>query len=120
MYLATTAQRKETDRIAIQERGIPPLDLMECAASAGEVTVAGIGIPEDLTPPAVLPGCYRHFKGREYQVLGTARHSETEEPMAVYRALYGEQRLWVCPAALWNEIVERDGRHYLRFACMGE
>lgn len=92
----------------------------EGAACAGELTVADIGIPEELTPPAVLPGRYRHFKGKEYQVLGTARHSETEEPMVVYRPLYGERGLWVRPAAMWNETVERDGRTYLRFAYIGE
>ena len=48
----------------------------------------------------VRPGRYRHFKGNEYQVLGVARHSETEEEMVVYRALYGEGGLWVRPAAM--------------------
>ena len=51
----------------------------------------------------VRPGRYRHFKGNEYQVLGVARHSETEEEMVVYRALYGEGGLWVRPAAMWLE-----------------
>lgn len=49
----------------------------------------------------VQPGRYRHFKGNEYEVLGMARHSETEEEMVVYRALYGERGLWVRPAAMW-------------------
>ena len=57
----------------------------------------------------VRPGRYRHFKGNEYQVLGVARHSETEEEMVVYRALYGDGGLWVRPAAMWTERVERDG-----------
>ena len=57
----------------------------------------------------VRPGRYRHFKGNEYQVLGVARHSETEEEMVVYRALYGEGGLWVRPAAMWLEMVTRDG-----------
>jgi len=55
------------------------------------------------------PGKYRHFKGKEYELIGIAAHSETLEPMVVYRALYGEKGLWVRPAAMWNEIVERDG-----------
>lgn len=55
----------------------------------------------------VRPGRYRHFKGNEYQVLGVARHSETEEEMVVYRALYGEGGLWVRPAAMWLETVTR-------------
>ena len=54
-------------------------------------------------------GLYRHFKGNLYEVLGTATHSETREPMVVYRALYGEYGLWVRPAAMWNETVDRDG-----------
>lgn len=47
-------------------------------------------------------GRYRHFKGKEYEVLGVASHSETLEPMVVYRALYGEGGLWVRPAAMWE------------------
>ena len=68
----------------------------------------------------IKPGKYRHFKGMEYQVLGIARHSETEEPMVVYRALYGEHGLWVRPAAMWNEIVEKDGYTGPRFQYVGE
>ena len=64
---------------------------------------------------AVQPGRYRHFKGREYEVIAVARHSETEEPMVVYRALYGEQALWVRPASMWNEQITRDGVTYRRF-----
>ena len=60
-------------------------------------------------------GRYRHFKGNEYEVIGIARHSETEEPMVVYKALYGEGGLWTRPAAMWNESVERDGNTYTRF-----
>ena len=61
-------------------------------------------------------GRYRHFKGNEYEVIGIARHSETEEPMVVYRALYGEGGLWTRPASLWNETVTRDGKTFRRFA----
>ena len=68
----------------------------------------------------ILPGRYRHFKGNEYEVLGTARHSETLEEMVVYRALYGERGLWVRPAAMWNETVERDGKTYTRFTRIGD
>ena len=60
-------------------------------------------------------GRYRHFKGNEYEVIGIARHSETEEPMVVYRALYGEGGLWIRPVSMWNEIVEREGKTYRRF-----
>ncbi len=60
-------------------------------------------------------GIYRHFKGRLYRVEGIARHSETLEEMVVYRQLYGDGALWVRPAAMWNEIVVRDGEAKPRF-----
>ena len=63
----------------------------------------------------VIPGRYRHFKGMEYEVLGVARHSETLEEMVVYRALYGEGDIWVRPASMWLETVERDGKIMPRF-----
>ena len=50
-------------------------------------------------------GRYRHYKGNEYEVIGIAKHSETLEPMVVYRALYGEHGIWVRPASMWNENV---------------
>ncbi len=60
-------------------------------------------------------GRYRHFKGNEYEVLGVAKHSETLEPMVVYRALYGEGGLWVRPLSMWNEQVEREDYSGPRF-----
>lgn len=63
----------------------------------------------------IPPGKYRHFKGNTYEVIAIARHSETEEPMAVYKALYGEGGVWVRPASMWNETIERDGKTYRRF-----
>lgn len=60
-------------------------------------------------------GKYRHFKGNEYEVLAIAKHSETQEEMVVYRALYGDGGVWVRPACMWNERVERDGKTYKRF-----
>ena len=65
-------------------------------------------------------GVYRHFKGNYYQVLGVARHSETLEELVVYRALYGERGLWVRPASMWNELVERDGKTVPRFTFVEE
>lgn len=65
-------------------------------------------------------GRYRHFKGNEYEVIGIAKHSETTEEMVVYRALYGENGLWVRPASMWNETVERDGKVFRRFIYIGE
>ena len=63
----------------------------------------------------VIPGRYRHFKGNEYEVLCVAKHSETLEKMVVYRALYGEGDIWVRPASMWLETVERDGKIMPRF-----
>lgn len=65
-------------------------------------------------------GKYRHFKGMEYELIDVARHSETLEPMVVYRALYGEGGLWVRPAAMWEEPVDRDDYHGPRFQFVGE
>lgn len=66
------------------------------------------------------PGRYRHFKGNEYRLLYVARHSETLEPMAVYQALYGEMGIWVRPAGMWSEQVDRDGYSGPRFTYIGE
>lgn len=60
-------------------------------------------------------GKYRHFKGNEYEVLYIAKHSETLEEMVVYRALYGEGGVWVRPKAMWNEVIEREGKTFPRF-----
>jgi hypothetical protein len=62
------------------------------------------------------PGLYRHYKGMLYKVVGTVRHSESLEPMTLYRALYGEKGLWVRPAAMFNEEVVIDGVRQPRFA----
>ena len=73
----------------------------------------------DATLPALIetpPGRYRHYKGMEYEVLGTVRHSETLEPMTLYRALYGEHGLWVRPAAMFLEQVCIAGCWQPRFA----
>lgn len=67
----------------------------------------------------IKPGKYRHFKGNEYEVLYLAKHSETLEPMVVYRALYGEGGIWVRPAEMWTEHVERDGYSGPRFCWTG-
>ena len=69
---------------------------------------------------SIKPGRYRHLKGKEYEVLGVARHSETEEELVVYRALYGDFGLWVRPVSMWNETVERDGKTFRRFTYIGE
>lgn len=72
----------------------------------------------DTLPPLIEtpPGLYRHYKGLMYEVVGTVRHSESLEPMTLYRALYGDRGLWVRPAAMFNEAVEINGVRQPRFA----
>ena len=65
-------------------------------------------------------GRYRHYKGNEYEVLGVAKHSETLEPMVVYRALYGEKEVWVRPAYMWDESVTVNGVELKRFTYIEE
>jgi hypothetical protein len=71
------------------------------------MTVTAVDIP---------PGRYRHYQGNEYEVIGIAKHSETLEPMVVYRPLYGEGGLWVRPAAMFAENVIIEGKTQPRFA----
>ena len=71
-------------------------------------------------PPTAAPGLYRHYKGNLYEVIDTVRHSETLEPMTLYRALYGERGLWVRPAAMFLENVELDGSVQRRFKRLGD
>lgn len=67
----------------------------------------------------IPPGRYRHYKGKEYVVLGVARHSETEEELVVYRQDYGDRSLWVRPAAMFQETVLVDGIPVPRFQFIG-
>ena len=68
----------------------------------------------------IAPGKYKHYKGNHYLVIAVAKHSETLEDMVVYKALYGDGDVWVRPASMWNETVERDGNTYKRFTYIGE
>ena len=79
-------------------------------------------MPEQALPPLTPtpPGRYRHYKGNLYDVIGTVRHSETLEPLTLYRALYGERGLWVRPAAMFNEEVLIDGVVQPRFMRISE
>ena len=71
-------------------------------------------------PSEPRPGRYRHYKGKDYQVVGLARHSETEEILVVYKLLYGDFSLWVRPAAMFVETVTlSDGAVVPRFAYIG-
>ena len=65
------------------------------------------------------PGRYRHYKGKDYIVLGVARHSETEEELVVYRQDYGDRGLWVRPREMFDETVTVDGRVVQRFGYVG-
>ncbi|MEE1047557.1 MAG: DUF1653 domain-containing protein [Clostridia bacterium] len=60
-------------------------------------------------------GIYKHYKGNRYEVLGIANHSETLEKMVVYRALYGDNEVWVRPLSMWDEMIEKDGKSVPRF-----
>ena len=71
----------------------------------------------DLPPlPSIALGRYRHYKGGEYEVVGVVRHSESLEPMVLYRPLYNESGMWVRPFAMFLEDIEFDGRWHARFA----
>jgi hypothetical protein len=75
---------------------------------------------DDVSPlPRIRTGRYRHYKGGEYEVLGVVRHSETLEPLVLYRALYGEQGLWVRPHAMFFETIESGGLRQPRFVPVG-
>ena len=65
-------------------------------------------------------GKYRHFKGNEYEVIAIAKHSETLEEMVVYKDLKNDGKVWVRPAVMWNETVERDGKVFKRFEFVGK
>ena len=79
-------------------------------------------MPDQNLPPLIVtpPGLYRHYKGNLYEVVDTVRHSETLEPLTLYRALYGERGLWVRPAAMFMEEVEVNGIQQPRFAKVTE
>ena len=68
----------------------------------------------------IQPGRYRHYKGNDYEVVGVAKHSETEEEVVVYRALYGERGLWVRPLVMFLDNVVVDGRPQPRFQFVAE
>ena len=75
----------------------------------------------ELVPLPTLPlGRYRHYKGGEYEVIGVVRHSETEEPLVLYRPLYNDSGWWVRPFAMFVEQIEIDGRLQPRFAVVAE
>jgi len=70
--------------------------------------------------PEPKKGIYRHYKGNEYEVIAIAKHSETEEPMVVYRALYGEGGVWVRPCEMFLETVQKESVEVERFTFLYE
>ncbi len=68
----------------------------------------------------IRPGKYRHFKGGEYEVIGVARHSETDESLVVYRPLFGDEGLWVRPLTMFQEVLTIGSRTVPRFEFLGE
>ena len=74
---------------------------------------------ELMTMTKILPGRYRHYKGNFYEVIGIARHSETEEELVVYRMLYGDYSLWVRPSGMFMESVVVAGKEVPRFEWVG-
>jgi hypothetical protein len=78
----------------------------------------GVHVLEMQSP--IQAGRYRHYKGREYIVIGVARHSETQEELVVYRQDYGDRSLWVRPRTMFLENIEVDGRSVPRFAFVGK
>ena len=72
----------------------------------------------------IKPGLYEHYKGKHYEVIGLAHHSETLEPLVVYKALYetkfGTDSLWVRPLAMFTETIEIDGKKVERFRYIGK
>ncbi|MCI8649351.1 MAG: DUF1653 domain-containing protein [Anaerotruncus sp.] len=102
-------------RILVPEADYAHLDNLEYCEAAAPVEK-----PEPVAAPRKLElGRYRHFKGGEYEVIGLARHSETLEELVVYRALYGQQELWVRPLEMFLGTVERDGQTLERFSYLG-
>lgn len=108
-------QRLEHEEI----RWLTPLEFSKLSFCPADVNVLS-SLLFDYAAERIPLGIWRHFKGNTYEVQGIAKHSETLEPMVVYRALYGEGAIWVRPASMWLETVTRDGATFPRFAYLGE
>lgn len=68
----------------------------------------------------IINGIYEHYKGNRYQLIALSNHSETLEPMIVYKAMYGDERVWVRPADMWNETVTVNGVEVPRFKLVSD
>ncbi|MEM5509341.1 DUF1653 domain-containing protein [Pseudoalteromonas sp. AS71] len=73
-----------------------------------------------IKPLSLKPGIYQHYKGPQYKVIHVATHSETEEQLVIYQALYGEFGIWARPLSMFNETIEKGGNTIPRFAYIGE
>jgi hypothetical protein len=104
---ASAAWKDAVFRIAVMH--IPPADVSVLAR-----------LSFDYAKERIPTGIWQHFKGNRYETLGIAKHSETLEPMVVYRALYGEGGIWVRPAAMWLETVTREGKTFPRFTYLSK
>lgn len=74
----------------------------------------------EITTPSIQRGRYQHYKGQFYEVIDVVHHSETQEPLVLYRALYGAQGLWVRPYQMFFEDITIEGRLVPRFAFLGD
>lgn len=72
-----------------------------------------------IKPLSLKPGIYQHYKGSQYKVIHVATHSETEEQLVIYQALYGEFGIWARPLSMFLETVEKDSKTIPRFAYIG-
>jgi 8-oxo-dGTP diphosphatase len=100
-------------------RWATPLEFSELEFCPADVSVLA-RLSFDYAKERIPLGIWQHFKGNRYETLGIAKHSETLEPMVVYRALYGEGGIWVRPAAMWLETVTREGKTFPRFTYLSK
>lgn len=121
LTLATCSSQAAPKRRNAVTRG--PLTLVQPWVNGETLTPARhcvLILARNIRRNMVKPGRYRHYKGNEYEVIGCARHSETEEEVVVYRALYGDRALWVRPSAMFIEHVLIDGKPVPRFSLLPE
>jgi hypothetical protein len=91
----------------------------EAGHDAGPLVLPELSQPTRGVMTAIAPGRYRHFKGKEYTVLGVARHSETHEELVVYRQEYGDHGFWARPKEMFLQTVEVNGEQVPRFRFLG-
>ena len=102
-------------RIMVVNDGNFQVDL---GADIAAKPVDNSSVEERLVEEEITPGKYRHFKGNEYEVIGFATHSETEEKLVLYKSLQNPDRIWARPYDMFKEIIWRDGKQIRRFTRM--